>query len=100
MEKSDTNEFSRLKMTQYAAKYLQTIVKMRATMDRAQQDALMQLALPWSDDGLQPPIFRQHVLTHDYKTLNAIYMYLDSFQQFPNNSCKSDDKSLFELLEV
>ena len=97
MGKSDSNEFSHHNILLYSLKYMQTIDQLRTSIDPAQRNDLMQLALPWFIDGIQPPTFRQHVLTQDFKTLSAVIVYLMSCQQFPvNNNHKSAEKQIFK----
>ena len=101
MGKSDSNEFSHHNILLYSLKYMQTIDQLRTSIDPAQRNDLMQLALPWFIDGIQPPTFRQHVLTQDFKTLSAVNVYLMSCQQFPvNNNHKSAEKTTFKLQAV
>ena len=61
MGKTDSNEFSHHNILLYSLKYMQIIDQLRTSIDPAQRNDLMQLALPWFIDGIQPPTFRQHV---------------------------------------
>ena len=79
MGECETNEVSHLKILHYATKYVQTTSKMSTSMDDTKSDAFKPLTLLWFVDGLQPPTFRQHVQSKDFKTLHTINVYMLSY---------------------
>ena len=75
MGKSDSNEFSYLKILQYSTKYMQPMDTILTSSDPAQRHDFKHLALLWFIDGLQLPTFRQHVLTQDVKSkITAVFL--------------------------